>query len=166
MSNFASMQKYHPYASDPNLSGALASVLWELNLLSKHYHPTVSSMASGISMMSVANNQVLHSNTSPQQAFTELSLEKEPFIPESDTKRPTIKRKKGAPSHHPATTGLANLDSTTQVDQNAVSKKLSEHFLLIRNITENERLRSELDRTTSSLELFEQFKKQKRRKTK
>nr|GMC52534.1 nucleolar complex protein 3 homolog [Ipomoea batatas] len=158
--------KYHPYASDPNLSGALASVLWELNLLSKHYHPAVSTMASGISMMSVANNQVLHSKTSPQQAFMELSLEKESFIPEIDSKRPTIKRKKGAPSHHPVTTGLPNLDLITQVDQTAVSKKLSEHFLLIRDITENERLRGELDRTTSSLELFEQFRKQKRRKTK
>lgn len=166
MSNFACVQKYHPYASDPNLSGALASVLWELNLLSKHYHPAVSTMASGISMMSVANNQVLHSKTSPQQAFMELSLEKESFIPEIDSKRPTIKRKKGAPSHHPVTTGLPNLDLITQVDQTAVSKKLSEHFLLIRDITENERLRGELDRTTSSLELFEQFRKQKRRKTK
>ncbi|CAJ1979331.1 unnamed protein product [Sphenostylis stenocarpa] len=43
------MQKYLPYSTDPNLSGALASVLLELNLLSSHYHPAISTLASGIS---------------------------------------------------------------------------------------------------------------------
>ncbi|KAI8018718.1 DNA replication licensing factor MCM5 [Camellia lanceoleosa] len=46
----------------PNLSSALASVLWELNLLSKHHHPTVSTLALTISTLSSARNQVYHSN--------------------------------------------------------------------------------------------------------
>ncbi|XP_028057693.1 uncharacterized protein LOC114261610 [Camellia sinensis] len=54
--------KYQPYASDPNLSSALASVLWELNLLSKHHHPTISTLATTISTLSSAQNQVYHSN--------------------------------------------------------------------------------------------------------
>ncbi|KAF5728194.1 Nucleolar complex protein 3 isoform 1 [Tripterygium wilfordii] len=74
-----SIAKYHPYASDPNLSGALTSVLWELNLLSKHYHPAVSTMASGISCMGVAQNQAYFSALSPQEAFKDLSLERESF---------------------------------------------------------------------------------------
>ncbi|THG07890.1 hypothetical protein TEA_009587 [Camellia sinensis var. sinensis] len=50
--------KYQPYALDPNLSSALASVRWELNLLSKHHHlPTVSTLALTISTLSNAQNQ-------------------------------------------------------------------------------------------------------------
>ncbi|XP_021820779.1 nucleolar complex protein 3 homolog isoform X1 [Prunus avium] len=80
-----SVAKYHPYASDPNLSGALASVLWELNLLTQHYHPAVSSMASSISSMNAATNQVYLSTISPQQAFTDFSLERpESFKPPSE----------------------------------------------------------------------------------
>ncbi|XP_059434002.1 nucleolar complex-associated protein 3-like [Corylus avellana] len=61
--------KYQPYASDPNLSGALSSVLWELDLLSKHYHPAVSTLASSISSMTSANNQVFLSTVSPNKLF-------------------------------------------------------------------------------------------------
>ncbi|CAH9148605.1 unnamed protein product [Cuscuta epithymum] len=153
--------RYHPYATDPNLSGALSSVLWELNLLTKHYHPSVSTMASGVSAMNTANNQILHSNTSPQQAFMELSLEKESFIPRSDNKMPKFKRKQGPTSFG---TGLTNVDLTVQVDMDVVRKKLTKHFLEIRDIAENKRLRAELDNTTSSLELYEQFRIQKKRK--
>ncbi|KAG6572469.1 hypothetical protein SDJN03_29197, partial [Cucurbita argyrosperma subsp. sororia] len=64
-----------PYASDPTLSGALASVLWELNLLWKHYHPAVSTMSTSISSMNSAQNQVYISTVPPQQAFKDLSLE-------------------------------------------------------------------------------------------
>ncbi|PQM36090.1 nucleolar complex protein 3 homolog [Prunus yedoensis var. nudiflora] len=92
-----SVAKYHPHASDPNLSGALASVLWELNLLTQHYHPAVSSMASSISSMNTAHNQVYLSTISPQQAFTDFSLERpESFKPPSDIKNSDNKRKRGS----------------------------------------------------------------------
>ncbi|RAL40660.1 hypothetical protein DM860_006730 [Cuscuta australis] len=157
--------RYHPYATDPNLSGALASVLWELNLLSKHYHPSVSTMASGISTMNAANNQILHSKASPQQAFIESSLVKESFMPKCDGKMPRIKRKQGKKSAKSVGTRLINLDAANLMDENAIKKKLSQHFLLTRDMTENKRLRSELGRTTSSLELYEQFRKHKRSKS-
>ncbi|XWS42902.1 hypothetical protein CRYUN_Cryun16bG0054300 [Craigia yunnanensis] len=148
-----SIANYQPYASDPNLSGALASVLWELNLLSKHYHPTISTLASSISSMNTAQNQV-YLSISPQQAFRNLSLEQESFNPQGSTQKSNNKRKRGTV---PLT--LASIEPTS-IDENEVSKKLGSHFMLLREIKENERLRGELDRTTSSLQLYEEYKKQ------
>ncbi|KAK9275353.1 hypothetical protein L1049_022617 [Liquidambar formosana] len=159
-----SIAKYQPYASDPNLSGALASVLWELNLLSKHYHPAVSTMASSIASMSTAQNQVHLSTISPQQAFMDLSIERESFIPGSDIRKLNQKRKRGNGSATPANIGL-NLDVMSPTNEDEMRKKLSEHFMLLRDIKENERLRRELDRTTLSLQLYEEYKKQKLKMT-
>lgn len=155
--------KYQPYASDPNLSGALASVLWELNLLSKHFHPAVSTIATSIAMISNTNNQVYHANVSPQQAFTESSLEQESFNPKSDVNKSNNKRKRGNGLIVAANIG-PYVDMASQTDENEVRKKLSEHFFLLRDISENDRLRGELDRTSLSLQLYEQYKKQKKKK--
>ncbi|KAL4325589.1 hypothetical protein GQ457_11G011610 [Hibiscus cannabinus] len=150
--------KYQPYGSDPSLSGALASVLWELNLLSKHYHPTISTLASGISGMNSAQNEV-YINISPQQAFKNLSLEEESFKfnPQGSTQKSNNKRK----SRTTALPSMLTRDEPFPMDENEVSKKLSRHFGLLRDIKEKERLRGELDRTTSSLQLFEDYKKQR-----
>lgn len=156
------MQKYHPYASDPNLSGALASVLWELNLLTKHYHPVVSTTASSISMMNAANNRAVHTNLSPQQAFMQLSLEPEPFIPSNSMKTSANKRKKGS-GCLPSTNSVSKLESTNTSDENHVKKKLAEHFSVLDDMVENERLRAEFYSTNRSLKLYEEYKKQKRK---
>lgn len=156
------MQKYHPYAADPNLSGALASVLWELNVLTKHYHPAISTVASSISAMNTANNQVSRSNISPQQAFMQLSLEQESFIPMNDMKKTSNKRKRGGSFSLPVSTVPKN-ELIKSSDENAVKKKLSEHFLILDDIVENERLRAELYNTNMSLKLYEQYKIQKRK---
>ncbi|KAG5550866.1 hypothetical protein RHGRI_009338 [Rhododendron griersonianum] len=155
--------KYQPYASDPNLSGALASVLWELNLLSKHYHPDVSTLASSISTISSAQNQVYHSNVTPQQAFMQSSLEQELFNPKTDKEKANLKRKRGSGSSMP-NSSLTNNDVSSTIDEDMVKKKLSEHFLLVHEISETMRLRRELDHATSSLKLYEQYKKQKETK--
>ncbi|XP_034213294.1 nucleolar complex-associated protein 3 isoform X2 [Prunus dulcis] len=157
-----SVAKYHPYASDPNLSGALASVLWELNLLTQHYHPAVSSMASSISSMNTAHNQVYLSTISPQQAFTDFSLERpESFKPPSDIKKSNNKRKRGS---DPSVSAVIEPSAdTTSIDEDDVRKKLSAHFMLLRDIKENQRLRAELDGTTSSIQLYEEYKQQKKK---
>ncbi|KAH7842812.1 hypothetical protein Vadar_009511 [Vaccinium darrowii] len=155
--------KYQPYASDPNLSGALASVLWELNLLSKHYHPGVSSLASSISTISSAQNQVYHSNVTPQQAFMQSSLEQELFNPKADKEKANLKRKRGSGPSKP-NSSMTNLDVSSKINEDMVKKRLSEHFLLVHEISETKRLRGELVHTTSSLKLYEQYKKQKKTK--
>ncbi|KAE8679218.1 tetratricopeptide repeat-containing family protein [Hibiscus syriacus] len=149
--------KYQPYGSDPSLSGALASVLWELNLLSKHYHPTISTPASGISSMNSAQNQV-YINISPQQAFKNLSLGEESFNPQGSTPKSNNKRK----TRTAALPSMLARDEPSPTDENEVSKKLSRHFALLRDIKENERVRGELDRTTTSLQLYEEYKKQRK----
>ncbi|GFZ07341.1 binding protein [Actinidia rufa] len=154
--------KYQPYASDPNLSAALASVLWELNLLSKHYHPAVSTLASSISTMHTAQNQVYHSNVSPQQAFTESSLERESFNLKTDTGKQNHKRRRSGSSM--LDNNSMNTDITRETDEDMVRKKLSEHFLVVHDISETKRLRSELDQTASSLRLYELYKMQKKLK--
>ncbi|CAI9088018.1 OLC1v1022245C1 [Oldenlandia corymbosa var. corymbosa] len=154
--------KYHPYASDPNLSGALASVLWELNLLIKHYHPVVSATASSISTMNTGNNQTVHINLSPQQAFMQLSREQERFVPAS-----VFKRKKGSGCSGAASTRtkVQELDFKSSPDENQVKEKLAEQFSIINEMVKNERLRAELYETTKCLAVYEEYKKkQKRRK--
>ena len=153
------MQKYHPYASDPNLSGALASVLWELNLLSNHYHPSISTVASSISSMNAAHNQVYNSNVSPIQAFKDLSLEQQSLNPPTDLSKSSGKRKRGSGSSVSAK--VEPWLDTAPIDEDKLRKKLSAHFVLLRNIKENQRLRSELDHATSSLQLYEEYKQQK-----
>ncbi|GER33872.1 nucleolar complex-associated protein [Striga asiatica] len=155
--------KYQPHAVDPNRSGALASVLWELNLLTKHYHPSVSTIASSISTMNTTNNQVYHTHISPQQAYMDLSRESKSFDPPGDVKKTSVKKRKG--NNKALVKVGSGLDLTCQIDENEVRTKLAEHFWLIRDIKANERLRSELDRTIMSLNLYEQYKKQKKRKT-
>ncbi|KAE9620820.1 hypothetical protein Lal_00019209 [Lupinus albus] len=156
--------KYLPYSTDPNLSGALATVLWELNLLSKHYHPTISTIASGITTMSAANNQLLLSKSSPQQAFKDLSLEQELSFPQIGNIKLNNKKRKTNISATSPSTGSTTVMSSFNEDE--LQKKLSSHFMILHDIKENERLRSELDRTTQSLMLYEQYKKQKKQHSK
>ncbi|MFQ6650320.1 hypothetical protein Gotur_022318 [Gossypium turneri] len=153
-----SIAKYQPYGSDPSLSGALASVLWELNLLSKHYHPAISTLASGISSMNSAQNQV-YISISPQQAFKNLLLEAESFKYNQQGGTQKSNKRKGRSTALAST--LANVEPPP-IDENEVSKKLRRHFILLGDIKENERLRGELDRTTSALQLYEEYKKQRK----
>ncbi|CAM8995964.1 unnamed protein product [Rhodiola kirilowii] len=156
-----SIAKYQPFASDPNLSGALASVLWELDLLSKHYHPTISTMATSIATMNENPGQVyLSAATSPQQAFIDSSLEHQSFIPKNDGKPSTQKRKRATASLAQSSTLL----STPDIDKGEVSKKLRAHYTLVRDIKENEMTRRELSKTTKALQLYEAYKKQRKKK--
>lgn len=154
--------KYQPFSTDPHLSGALASVLWELNLLVKHYHPAISTMASSISKVSTTPNQQVYMPTiTPQQAFKEFALERESFIIKNDIKKPSHKRKRGNSSLSADTKTLPEVD-----EDDALRKKLSDHFNVVRDIVENEKLRRELDHTTLSLQLHEEYKKHRRIKLK
>ncbi|XP_058071735.1 nucleolar complex-associated protein 3 isoform X2 [Magnolia sinica] len=157
-----SVAKYQPDASDPNLSGALASVLWELSLLSKHYHPVVSSMASSISSMSTSHNQVYLSTTSPKQAFTELSIERESFNPSGNFATSNRKMKRGTRSLVSSHNQIQDVEDLIEEDE--VMKRFSDHFVVLRDIAENERLRGELNLTLASLNMYAEYKKQKKRK--
>ncbi|KAF3784926.1 Nucleolar complex protein [Nymphaea thermarum] len=150
--------KYHPDASDPNLSGALTSVLWELSLLSKHYHPAVSAMASSISNMNVKNSQIYLSTLTPQQAFSEYSVDQEKFTGLTKPPKTIRNRKRGYKSSTFLSTHTSNQEF---VEDDKLIKSFSDHFEVLRDITDNEKLRRELDLTLSSLHLYKKFRKQK-----
>uniref|UniRef100_A0A7C8Z503 CCAAT-binding factor domain-containing protein n=1 Tax=Opuntia streptacantha TaxID=393608 RepID=A0A7C8Z503_OPUST len=151
-----SVAKYQPYSSDPHLSGALASVLWELNLLAKHYHPAISTMASSISKMTSTPNQVYLPTISPEQAFKEFALEKESFDIKNAIKKLSRKRKRG--------NATLSMDThlPLEIDEDGLRKKLADHFTVVRDIIENEKLRRELNLTTISLQLHEEYKKHRK----
>lgn len=106
--------------------------------------------------MNVAHNQVYLSNVSPIQAFKDMSLEQGSLSVPNDLKKSNGKRKRGSLPSRPEPSRDA-----TSIDEDSLGEKLSSHFLLLRDIKENQRLRSELDHTTSSLQLYEEYKQQK-----
>ncbi|EHA8590793.1 putative nucleolar complex protein 3 [Cocos nucifera] len=157
--------KYQPEATDPNLSGALASVLWELSLLAKHYNPTISSMAasiSGMASMNPAQNQVYLSTTSPPQAFKDLSVERELFKPTVKPVSLNRKRMRGKDFVIISPDEVQKVENT--IDEQEVKHRLEDHFMVLRDIAENERLRGELNHTLSSIKLYEEYKRQKKQR--
>ncbi|XP_072978167.1 nucleolar complex-associated protein 3 [Typha angustifolia] len=159
--------KYQPEATDPYLSGALASVLWELSLLMKHYNPSISSMAASISTMANMNpaqNQAYLSTISPPQAFADLSIERELLKQSSKPLSLNIKsrREKGKEFVVLDPDQLQRVESFLDEDQ--VKLRLEDHFTVLRDISENERLRGELNRTSLSLSLYEEYKMQKKKR--
>ncbi|CAL1409404.1 unnamed protein product [Linum trigynum] len=160
--------RYQPDATDPNLSGALASVLWELNLLSRHYHPTISSIASGIANMSAAPGQAILRINSPQQAYRDLSLEKEAFDLQQDVVKSSNKRKKSLPNGASARTSLeTDIAMSDSVDEEEeLSRKFCEHFRVLEEMKENERARDELARTKVALQVYEEYKQLRKKKSK
>lgn len=112
-------------------------------------------MASSISKINTSSNQVYMPTVSPQQAYNELLLEKEQFSIKSDIKL-SNKRKRGNPNL------LGEDESSLEVDEEALRKKLSEHYTVVHDIVENEKLRRELGLTTLSLQVHEEYKKVKK----
>ncbi|CAA0342441.1 unnamed protein product [Arabidopsis thaliana] len=131
-----SIAKYQPYATDPNLSGALATVLWELSLLSKHYHPAISTMATTVSNMNTSQSQTFLSAVTPQQAFADFSLVKESFEPKNESRKLNNKRKRESLPEE--------AKNVPEIDMVRLSKKLKENFTILRDIKEDERVRMEL----------------------
>lgn len=71
------------------------------------------------------------------------------------------KRKRGSGSSTSVTIDPA--PDPASIDEDKVRNKLSTHFMLLRDIKENERLRAELDRTTLYVQLYEEHKQQKKK---
>ncbi|KAI3982944.1 hypothetical protein MKX01_010427 [Papaver californicum] len=159
-----SVAKFQPYASDPNQSGALASVLWELSLLSNHYHPKISTAASSISSLSADPNQVYLYTTTPQQAFKDLSIEHESFNPKGTLGTSSRKRRKVSESSISDGTSLQPIQNVENLTgEEDLNNRLSQHFNVLRDITENEKLRKDLNHMVSSIRLHEEYKRQKKK---
>lgn len=113
--------------------------------------------------MNDANNQgYLSAAVTPVQAFKDLSLERESFDPPSFAKKSNGKRKRGSDASVSAS--MESSLETSSIDEDELRRKLSAHFTLLHDIKENRRLRGELERATSSLQLHEGYKQQQKRK--
>ncbi|CAL4939987.1 unnamed protein product [Urochloa decumbens] len=156
--------KYNPEAKDPYLSGALASVLWELSLLEKHYDISVSSMASNILSMAALNptqNPVPILNVNPLEAYRDLSIERELSKPASKALSLNLKKKRRGKEFVALSPDVLE-KADCSVDQDELKEKLHSHFAVLRGISENERLRAELNHTLSSINMYKEYKKQKK----
>lgn len=146
--------------ADPDLSGALSSVLWEVSLLSRHYHPAVAKLASQISNMATASGEVLLATLTPKDAVLVYSTNKGGFHPSVQQPKKTLKKKMYL-SHHgisskPLSSNDDNLDPNN-CDEDTGNMFLS-HFKVLRDIKENEVLRMELSRVMRSIGLFKKFR--------
>jgi nucleolar complex protein 3 len=161
------IQKYDPEAKDPYLSG-LASVLWELSLLEKHYDISVSSMASNILSMANLNptqNSVPILNVNPLEACRDLSIEQELSKPPSKALSLNCKRKRRGKEFVCLSADVLK-KAECSVDEDDLTEKLENHFAVLKGISENERLRAELNHTMSSISMYKEYKKQKRKSMK
>lgn len=92
----------------------------------------------------------------------DMSLDKETFTSKTASKQSNSKRKRG--NQPPPLTAAGGADEPV-VDENVLKTKLAEHFTLVHEMEENERLRRELERTKLGLQLYKQYKKQKKLRT-
>uniref|UniRef100_A0A0A9D421 CCAAT-binding factor domain-containing protein n=1 Tax=Arundo donax TaxID=35708 RepID=A0A0A9D421_ARUDO len=160
--------KYDPEAKDPYLSGALASVLWELSLLEKHYDISVSSMASNILSMANLNptqNPVPILNVNPLEAYRDMSIERELLKPASKALSLNCKKKRRSKEFVALRPDVLQ-KADCSVDKDELKDKLESHFAVLRGISENERLRAELNHTLSSINLYKEYKQQKKKNKK
>ncbi|KAJ3698354.1 hypothetical protein LUZ61_002059 [Rhynchospora tenuis] len=166
--------KYQPEAVDPYLSGALASVLWELSLLSKHYNPSVSQMAYNILSMAnlkptqnIVNPSLIALN--PMQAYWESTIQNELSKPMNTKVPPSFrckrKREQGREYFVLDPEKMRNVESEV-IGEEEAKVKFEEHFKVLRDISENERLKGELNHTLLSINLYNEFKREKREKRK
>uniref|UniRef100_A0ACD5VZV2 Uncharacterized protein n=1 Tax=Avena sativa TaxID=4498 RepID=A0ACD5VZV2_AVESA len=149
--------KYDPEAKDPYLSGALATVLWELSLLQKHHDPSVSGMASNVLSMANLNptqNPVQLSSADPVEAYRDLSMGRELSKPitskVSALKCRRKRRGKEFVALSPDALQKAAEDCTMGEDE--FRENLRAHFVVLRGVSENERLRAELSQSSFTLE--------------
>ncbi|KAM0922926.1 hypothetical protein ACQ4PT_005865 [Festuca glaucescens] len=160
--------KYDPEAKDPYLSGALATVLWELSLLQKHYDPSVSGMASNVLSMANLNatqNPVQLSSANPLEAYKDLSMGRELSKPAGKVLTLKCKRKRRSKEFVALSPDVLRKADCT-VGEDELREKLQSHFAVLRGISENERLRTELNHTLSSINMYKEYKKQKKQSKK
>lgn len=117
-------------------------------------------MASAISSMGTAHNQVYNSIVAPQQAFHDLSIECEPFNTRVKFASSDRKRKRGSAYSKLQPSIIQDVEHS--LDEKEVEKKFSNHFMALTDILENEKLRKEIHCVESEISLYDEYKKQQK----
>jgi nucleolar complex protein 3 len=117
------------------------------------------SMANIKPTQSIVNPSLIALN--PIQAFWESTIEKELSKPMNTKVPPSLKRKRRREdSEYFAldTEKIRNVESEV-IGEEEAKMRFEEHFNVLRDISENERLKGELNRTLASISLFDEFKR-------
>lgn len=147
---------------DPDLSGALSSVLWELSLLRQHAHPGVVKLAAEISNMSTSSStSALLATLSPVDALKLYSTRQGGFRPAPALPPKVVKKnayKDPRDISDPCLLDLLGKEDLLLLEEvNDVSNNLVKHFRVLRDYLENDQLRKEHRRVSASLELYKQY---------
>lgn len=173
------VQKYTPDGDDPDVSGALSSVLWDMTLLRRHAHPGVVKIASEIASMSVMTESSMIVSLSPADAIDLYSTREGGFRPAVQAPPKLAKRnvfKNAGPMSVSSFDDLAMPGGRMDVEEAHISvvsesetaeigKHLGQEFRALRSFRENEMLRKELRRVTARLELHKAYLARKPRKS-
>jgi nucleolar complex protein 3 len=156
---------------DPDLSGALSSVLWELSLLRQHAHPGVVKLAAEISNMSTSSStSALLATLSPVDALKLYSTRQGGFRPAPALPPKVVKKnayKDPRDISDPRLLDLLGKEDLLLLEEvNDVSNSLVKHFRVLRDYLENDQLRKEHRRVSASLELYKQYMTSKPSKSK
>jgi nucleolar complex protein 3 len=166
----AAAQVFHGEGDDPDLSGALSTVLWEVSLLSKHYHPDVAKLATQISKMESDSKDFVLSALSPKDAVLQYATKDGGFRPTIQLPR-KLTNKKAYPNNillSKSMCAAGTIESGKNAEDIVSPDIFSSHFKVLRDFEKNKILRKELQQATRLIELYRKskMKRKKRRKNK
>lgn len=154
------MQKYTADGDDPDVSGALSSVLWDVTLLRRHAHPGVVKIATEIASMSTMTESTMLLSLSPADAIDLYSTREGGFRPAVQAPPKVVHRKAykdAGPMSVPSFDDLGGGFLLEEEDVSVVGKRMGQEFRSLRNFRENEKLRKELRLLTAKLELHKKY---------
>jgi len=102
-------------------------------------------------------------NVNPLEAYRDLSMERELLKPASKSLPLNLKKKRRGKEFVALSPDVLK-KADCSVDKHELEEKLQSHFAVLRSISENERLRGELNHTLSSINMYKEYKKQQKKK--
>jgi nucleolar complex protein 3 len=97
----------------------------------------------------------------PLEAYRDLSIEQELSKPPSKALLLNCKRKRRG-KEFVALSADALKKAECLVDEDDLKEKLENHFAVLKGISENERLRAELNHTMSSISMYKEYKQKRK----
>jgi len=104
-------------------------------------------------------------NVNPLEAYRDLSIERELSKPASKALSLNLKKRRRGKEFVALNPDVLQ-KADCSVDKEELEEKLQSHFAVLRGISENERLRAELNHTSSSINMYKEYKKQKKKNMK
>jgi nucleolar complex protein 3 len=151
------LQVHRPEAADPESSGALASCLWELTLLTQHFHPAVTRLAADVAALAASRDATGYLSVTPTEAVAAYSTVSGGFRPGIQAPRKKTGGKTGGGKRKPGLSEsfkrLVQEDevgvSGEGIDIESVGRSFRVLFRQVRDHRENVALRKEQRRVAA-----------------